>query len=463
MGHIAGMFIAPHPPILIHEIGKGKEREAGVTLHGLNMLTSIAEELDFDVILCITPHAPMFSNAMCILDFQSYEGGLESFGHKTNKVWQKDTQLIEALVSRFEANALPFVRMNESEAVKYKQPSTIDHGSAVPMSLIFKSYHKKLACLSPGFLDKETLYNAGKAIREAALHQKSNVLILVSGDLSHCHGKGSYEYTPEGPEFDKRLEKALAAGNREVILRMNDDFLDKAGTCAYKPIVMGLGVFEGHDADFQVYSNEAPWGVGYLTASILPTGLKKRNINYTLKIEKKVDDYVELAKETIEKYTGHRVVPAWKEFAWDKDEAFIRRCEDTRAGAFVSLHKGGELRGCIGTILPTQDCLADEIMYSAVQACSEDPRFGAVREEELPYLDIKVDIMGQPEKIEDVSMLDVKKYGVIVEKGGRRGLLLPDLEGVDTVEKQISIAMRKAGILDGSKIDLYRFEVERHG
>ena len=133
-----------------------------------------------------------------------------------------------------------------------------------------------------------------------------------------------------------------------------------------------------------------------------------------------------------------------------------------RAGAFVSLHKDGNLRGCIGTIMATQNTLAEEILTNAISACSRDPRFSPVTEDELDDLEYSVDVLGEPEQIFDLKALDVRKYGVIVENGTRRGLLLPDLEGVDTVAEQIAIAKRKAGIRPDEKVALWRFEVIRH-
>lgn len=134
----------------------------------------------------------------------------------------------------------------------------------------------------------------------------------------------------------------------------------------------------------------------------------------------------------------------------------------TRAGVFVSLKKQGELRGCIGTILPTQGCAAAEIIRNAVSAATEDPRFHRVTPEELGDLVVSVDILGAPEKISSLNELDPKKYGVIVQRGGRSGVLLPDLEGVDSAEEQVGIACRKAGIGPGEAVEMYRFQVTRY-
>jgi len=135
---------------------------------------------------------------------------------------------------------------------------------------------------------------------------------------------------------------------------------------------------------------------------------------------------------------------------------------NTRAGAFVSLHIDGHLRGCIGTIEPVQDSLAMEIIENAISACTRDPRFVPVQVREVSLLECSVDVLSPFEEVHDVRDLDVRKYGVIVECGPRRGLLLPDLDGVDTVDEQIDIARRKAFIQPSDPIKLYRFSVTRY-
>jgi len=135
---------------------------------------------------------------------------------------------------------------------------------------------------------------------------------------------------------------------------------------------------------------------------------------------------------------------------------------NTRAGAFVSLHIDGHLRGCIGTIEPIQDSLAMEIIENAISASTRDPRFVPVQPREVDLLECSVDVLSPFEEVHDLRELDAKKYGVIVECGSRRGLLLPDLEGVDTVEEQIDIARHKAFIHRDDTVKLYRFSVTRY-
>jgi len=163
---------------------------------------------------------------------------------------------------------------------------------------------------------------------------------------------------------------------------------------------------------------------------------------------------VRLAEETIRNYIQEgRVISPPEEVTPETRK---------RAGVFVSLKKRGQLRGCIGTIEPMEENVAQEIIRNAIAAATRDPRFPPVRREELDDLDISVDVLTTPEPVDGLKDLDPKRYGVIVECGWRRGLLLPDLEGVDTVEYQIEICRRKAGIGPDEPVQLYRFEVIRY-
>lgn len=172
-------------------------------------------------------------------------------------------------------------------------------------------------------------------------------------------------------------------------------------------------------------------------------------------MELKNSDYVKLAREALETYIreGKKIrVPDWV-----RSEMKMKR-----AGAFVSIKKRGALRGCMGTVGPTMVNVAEEIINNAINSGFRDPRFPAVKEEEFKDLVYSVDVLGAPQKINSLEELDVKRYGVIVTNGFRRGLLLPDLEGVDTPEKQVTIALQKAGIMSSENFDLERFEVIRY-
>jgi len=163
---------------------------------------------------------------------------------------------------------------------------------------------------------------------------------------------------------------------------------------------------------------------------------------------------VRLAKRTIEEFVRNKKIIS------PPDDPTPEMKQ--RAGVFVSLKKKGELRGCIGTFLPTTENVATEIIQNAISAATRDPRFLPVSPDELNEIEYSVDVLSEPEKITDRKDLDPKRYGVIVKKGERRGLLLPDLEGVNTVDEQINIALMKAGILPDEDFEIYRFEVKRY-
>jgi len=163
---------------------------------------------------------------------------------------------------------------------------------------------------------------------------------------------------------------------------------------------------------------------------------------------------VKLAKETVERYItkGEKIAPP----------AGLTPEMRQKAGVFVSIKKRGELRGCIGTYTPTTDNVASETIQNAISAATQDPRFLPVNPSELGELEYSVDVLSPPERVDGPEALDPKRYGIIVKKGARRGLLLPDLEGVDTVDEQIRITKLKAGITSEEGIELYRFEVKRY-
>ena len=131
-------------------------------------------------------------------------------------------------------------------------------------------------------------------------------------------------------------------------------------------------------------------------------------------------------------------------------------------GSFATITLNGRLRGCIGTIAPTEATVAWEIVQNAVSAGTRDPRFPPVRADELDQLEYSVDVLGQPEPVNTPDQLDPRQYGVIVSCGQRRGLLLPDLDGVDTAQQQIDIARQKGGIRATDPYTLQRFKVVRH-
>ena len=303
-------------------------------------------------------------------------------------------------------------------------------------------------------------------IREAAENTGRRAVMVASGDLSHkLQDYGPYGYTPEGPEYDERIMDVMGRAAFGELLDFDSTFCDKAAECGHRSFVIMGGAFDGTAVKAERLCHQDVTGVGYGICTFYPEGpdesrhfleRKMNDMEEELKAKRDQSDaYVRLAREAVEAYVLRREV-------LDVPSGLPDEMLMTQAGAFVSIHEHGELRGCIGTIAPTRSSVAEEIIGNAISASTRDPRFPAIKPDELPWLEINVDVLGEPEDIDSEDELDVKRYGVIVSCGRRRGLLLPDLDGIDTPQQQVEIAMKKGGIHRFEKYQLQRFEVIRH-
>ncbi len=460
MGILAG-FMVPHPPLIVPEIGKGEEEKISVTIKAYHRAAEEVGRLKPDTIILSSPHQVMYADYFHISPGKEAKGDFRQF--RAGKVEIKikyDSEFIEALASLSEEREIPAGTLGERE-------KKLDHGTMVPLYFIdqyWKDY--KLVRIGLSGLPLTTHYVLGKCIQDVSRELNRRAVFIGSGDLSHyLKEDGPYGYRREGPEYDARIMEVMGKGDFGGLFQFSEDFCERAGECGHRSFAIMAGALDKMAVEAEQLSYEGPFGVGYGICRYLVKGQdEERNFleQYEEKERKRLekqrkqeDAFVSLARKTIELYvkSGEKLsVPLGL-----PDELY-----EKRAGAFVSLKEEGRLRGCIGTIHPVRTSLAEEIIDNAISACSRDPRFSPVRQEELSKLTITVDVLGETEKITSPKELDVKRYGVVVTKGSRRGLLLPNLEGVDTVEEQISIAKRKAGIREGEKAELERFEVIRH-
>ena len=472
MNNLLGLAISPHPPIIIPEIGGGREREAQDTIDGMRKMAKKVAEKKPELLVVITPHGNVFSDGICILAEEEITGDMGNFGRpqiKLNKTINMD--LISKLSETFKEENIPGVFLDQNKGKRYRARVEMDHGAFIPLYYIDQYWEDyELLHVTIGMLSPLELYRIGKVIRETIMELGLKTVFLASGDMSHkLKEEGPYSYNPMGRVFDEKVVEAIAGGDIDAIVNMPKEVYEPAGECGLRPFAMGLGSLDGMVTRSKVFSYEGPFGVGYMTAFVEPTGegsksfLEKEIKSLDKKNISKENPFIALARASIEHWikSGMRLVFAdiRNEF---QDKDWTKYVENKRAGAFVSIHKDGQLRGCIGTIKPTQANVAEELIRNAIQASSSDSRFNPIEEEELPLLDIKVDILHEIEPIKSLEELDIKKYGVIVEAGYKRGLLLPNLEGVNTVKDQVDIAKRKAGITFREKYKLYRFEVTRY-
>ena len=458
---IVAAFMLPHPPMIVPEVGRGSEKQIEKTIKAYEKVADEIAALKPETIIISSPHSVMYADYFHISPGYSASGSFAAFGADQVKFEiDYDEELVKLLASKAEAAAFPAGSLGEKK-------KELDHGTMVPLYFIMKKYKDfKLVRTGLSGLDLLKHYEYGMLIKDAVENLNRKVVYVASGDLSHkLQSYGPYGFAEEGPAYDARIMEVCSKANFGELFDFDESFCEKAAECGHKSFVIMAGALDGKSVSANQYSHEDVTGVGYGICSFIPKAddetrhfLKARLRTVEEEIEQKKeqsDVYVKLARASAEYYVKNGSV--MKTPDWVADELL-----NVKAGAFVSIHKFGALRGCIGTIAPTQENLAQEIIQNAVSAVSKDPRFEPVDESELKWLDINVDVLGEPEKIKSEAELDVKKYGVIVQSGYKRGLLLPDLDGVDTVEEQVAIARRKGGIAPGEKIDMFRFQVVRH-
>lgn len=451
-------YMVPHPPVILPEIGRGEERKCEATVRSFHMMAEEIAALKPELLIFLTPHAAMYRDWFDVSDGTQAEGDFGAFRCPQLKMEAVyDTEWISVLESIL-PDGFP-------AGTEYHRERELDHGTMVPLRFISGKYSGfRIVRIGMSGLPLTMHYQLGMYIRKACSETGRKAVIIASGDLSHCQKKdGPYGYRPEGPAYDKRIMEVMGTADFGELFSFSPAFLRNAMECGHRPFVMMAGAFDGISVVSEAYSHEAPFGVGYGVCAFTPGNPdqsrafldreEQRERKRCRRIRRAADPYAALAYETVRNWVMHRIMP---------EEPAAMKSE--KAAVFVSLHRYGELRGCIGTYLPVQDNIAREIIRNAVSACSADPRFPPVTKEELPFLEITVDVLGSPERIQDVSALDVRKYGLICStEDGRRGLLLPDLEGVDTAEKQIRIACRKGGIDPDCEIfAMERFEAVRH-
>ena len=458
---ILAAFMVPHPPMIVPDVGRGSEKQIEKTIKAYEKVAEQIAELKPQTIIISSPHSVMYSDYFHISPGAGAAGSFADFGAPQVKF---DVGYDEELTGLLAANAkeagLPAGTLGE------KNPS-LDHGTMVPLWFILKKY-KDFKLVRTGLSGYDLLkhYEYGMMIKDAVEELGRKVVYVASGDLSHkLQDYGPYGFAQEGPVYDSRIMEVCSAARFGELFDFDENFCEKAAECGHKSFVIMAGALDGQAVEATQYSHEDITGVGYGICSFIPKGQDADRHFLTARLQQvesqlaqknqNSDPYVKLARASAEYYVKNGDIMPLPD--WVPEELL-----NARSGAFVSIHKFGSLRGCIGTIAATEKNLALEIIHNAVSAVSKDPRFDPVEEDELKYLDINVDVLGQAEKIASPAQLDVKKYGVIVQSGYKRGLLLPDLEGVDTVEQQISIAKRKGGIAPGDKVDLFRFEVVRH-
>ena len=442
-------------------MGRGSEKQITKTIRAYEAVAAGIAGIRPETIIVTSPHAVLYADYFHISPGEDATGDFGRFRAPEVRFAEKyDTELVKAICALAKGKDFPAGTLGERDR-------RLDHGTMVPLYFIEQQYTGfRLVRVGLSGLSHAEHYEFGQIIRQAVEQTGRKAVLIASGDLSHkLQEYGPYGFAEEGPEYDRRIMDAAGRAAFGEMLTFEESFLDKAAECGHRSFLIMAGALDGMNVEAKVYTHEDVTGVGYGICSFRPTepnGERRFLERYRAEQEEKLrqrrereDPYVRLARETVESWVLDRKTPGVPDWA-------TAEMKQNRAGVFVSIHKDGKLRGCIGTFLPTRECIAKEIISNAVSASTRDPRFDPIGPEELKWLEINVDVLSTPEPIGGKEELDVKRYGVIVSSGSRRGLLLPDLDGVDTVDEQVDIARRKAGIREQDPITLERFEVVRH-
>jgi AmmeMemoRadiSam system protein A len=452
-------IIAPHPPIFVAGVGGERRHVADASLQALAQAASALAAYRPETVVLISPHAPMAADAFVVDASDRLSGTLDQFGDGSEYWWPGDPELATHLVDCLDADDVPCASRDADSRLR---AGWADHATIVPLSLLGLALETKVVLLSLSHLPYALHRRLGAMVASCAEDLGRKVAFVASGDLSHrLTLDAPAGFSTRGAVLDASIVEAVRRGTLSALQVLDPGLIEAGGECGLRSIIT-LGGFCGEDpVPTRVLAYEGPWGVGYLTALAGEDSLSARSaaaIDVSQSGRKggmpgtKEDAIVSLARRTIENYLG-----AGEEL----EPVLAGKNYPARAGVFVSLHRNNQLRGCIGTISPTRASLAQEVAYNAIEASTQDPRFPALSADELFDLDIKVDVLHPPEGC-DLSDLDPSRFGVIVTNDGRRGLLLPDLEGIDDAIAQVTIAMQKAGIAPGTPCSLQRFRVDRY-
>jgi len=468
MSILAG-FAVPHPPLIIHEVGRGEEKGIQDTIDAYIQVARRVAELKPDTIVVSSPHAPAYYDAFAIAPGPTLHGDMAQFRARKVRV---DADIDTELVDRI---------LDVTNDAKFRVSSTawrgkpMDYAALIPLHFVEKFYHDyKLVEVGLSGFSAQDHFRLGQVIANCANDLGRRVVWIASGDMSHkLTEDGPYGFNPAGPKFDAAVCKIFKSGDLHKLFSLDPQMCEDAAYCGLPSWEMMAGALDGTQYSGKLLSYEGPFGVGYGVAAFEVAGNQAAGSESAAEsaasnkasdtasgdgsnaaAPKVTDPYVSLAISAVDAYVKHRdhlPVP----------DGLPAEMTEKRAGTFVSIHEDGELRGCIGTLQPYRKNIAEEIIGNAISACSQDPRFPAVREEELPHLDYSVDVLSPSQPCE-AAELDPKHFGVIVSKGMRRGVLLPNLDGVDTVAEQVAIAKQKAGIAPSESCNLEKFTVVRH-
>lgn len=439
--------IVPHPPIMVPEVGRASIQAVRDSINAMQEFTERLIESGAETIILMTPHAPLEAEAFVAYEGPVLRADFVGFGAPETAF---ELSVDERLLNQIAKSAA-----DNNYKLKRLEKHVLDHGSSVPLYFMIENgWRGQVVILGYCFLPTGDHLKFGACIRRAVEQHRKPVAFVASGDLSHRLKPGAPAgYNAGAHSFDEEVVAALEANDLQRIVDIDPTLRKLAGECGYRSMLTVIGATQLLPASCEVLSYEGPFGVGYLVAQLTaaPTDRIDESSNEQSELAREITS---IARNSVESFvsTGHY-----------PEKTRVSEWLEEPAPCFVSIKTiSGELRGCIGTVEPTRNSLSEEITVNAVSAATNDPRFPPIEVSELDGLRYSVDVLMPAEKT-TLEELDPAVYGVIVEdpEGSRRGLLLPDIPGVNNSEQQVEIAASKAGIARGSQLKIYRFKVQR--
>lgn len=479
MSAIKFACVCPHPPVIVPEVGQGREADVSDTVEAMQKLGAELALHRPDTALLMATHGPLNPGAFFLLSAPNAEGDFARWGAPgVHLSFEIDSETVAAVQEEGEAAGLPLDSADRWD-------SGLDWSCTVPLYFLRCGMPAaRLVAMNIAFLSPQEHFQFGRAVRRAVDRLGRRAVIIASADLSHrLSPDGPYGFDPAGPEFDRRIREAVEQWDVDAVLNMQLTFREAAGDDAVPSLSFLMGALDGLPVRPRILSYEGPFGVGYMVAAVdildgatAPAG-EETEAAVTEPLESVSSAHPEPALSAVEGPVEGRANPSHPlvRLARDAVEAFVLRREVIATdghlgsrlpprGCFVSIKtQAGELRGCIGSVEPVASTLAAELIRNAIDCAAADPRFLPITADELTGLVFSVDLLSPPEPIDGLHQLDPRRYGVIVHNpdSGRGGLLLPDIEGVDSVEQQVAIAKSKALIAPDEPVHLWRFEVDR--
>lgn len=432
----------PHAPVLIPLVGRGRERDASATVDAMRMASQWVVEKKPDVLVVVSPHAERASQAFGICRQEEWLGDLGRFG-------------LEEIKLRLPGHpelAYRLAKVAEEQKVKtwFVNSTEEDHGAFVPLWFLQEAgWSGPVLVVGLTMMDNWLEGAFGQAIRETIKRSGLKTVLIASGDMSHRLKPGAPAgFHQDASKFDLSVIDMLRGGNLDKVNSIDEVLRENAGEDVIASLRMASGVLQGASQGHRVLSYEGPFGVGYGVAILFEEQMNEGSVKQT------GERLPGIARQSVtDALIGVQSEPPPPQNDFEK----------AANGVFVTLRtKAGRLRGCIGTLQPREKNTVAEVWRNARAAAFSDRRFEPLAKHELGDLEFEVSVLHGMESVASKADLDAKRYGVVVStEDGRRGVLLPDLEGVESVEQQVMIASQKGMIVEEEPVTFQRFQVSK--